>query len=144
VAKGDKADFWSAVGGQYKASLDYVVRLAVESGVTRESPQVRSQLIRTRMIDGPPSAVVEMHRSGGNVTGEDGEPIPDVWVTLPDNGRWAATDVEGRYRFDRLAPGRHRVLARTPDGREAEGEIVVPGGPVDLVIGASRKRAGKA
>src|SRR5918997_3410772 len=39
MAKGDKADFWSAVGGQYKASLDYVVRLAVESGVTRESPQ---------------------------------------------------------------------------------------------------------
>ena len=25
-AKGDKADFWTAVGGQYKASLDYVVR----------------------------------------------------------------------------------------------------------------------
>ena len=32
-AKGDKADFWTAVGGQYKASLDYVVRLTVESGV---------------------------------------------------------------------------------------------------------------
>ena len=28
-AKGDKADFWTAVGGQYKASLDYVVRLSV-------------------------------------------------------------------------------------------------------------------
>ena len=32
-AKGDKADFWTAVGGQYKVSLDYVVRLTVESGV---------------------------------------------------------------------------------------------------------------
>ena len=30
--KGEKADFWSAVGGQYKVSLDYVVRLSVESG----------------------------------------------------------------------------------------------------------------
>jgi hypothetical protein len=144
MAKGDKADFWSAVGGQYKASLDYVVRLAVESGVTRESRQVRSQLIRTRLMDGSPSAVVEMHRSAGTVTGEDGEPIHDAWVTLPDDGRWAATDADGRYLFDRLPPGRHRVRARTPDGREAEGEIVVPGGPVDLVIGGARKRAGKA
>src|SRR3954447_17316289 len=27
--KGEKSDFWSAVGGQYKVSLDYVVRLSV-------------------------------------------------------------------------------------------------------------------
>ena len=30
----EKADFWSAVGGQYKASIDYVVHLVVESGAT--------------------------------------------------------------------------------------------------------------
>src|SRR3954449_594669 len=69
-AKGDKADFWTAVGGQYKASLDYVVRLSVESGVRRQVPQVRTQTIRTRLIDGPPAAVVEMHRSGGTVVGD--------------------------------------------------------------------------
>ena len=34
--KGEKSDFWSAVGGQYKVSLDYVVRLSVESGAKRE------------------------------------------------------------------------------------------------------------
>src|SRR3954452_10785458 len=28
-----KADFWNAVGGQYKASLDYVVTLCCEAGV---------------------------------------------------------------------------------------------------------------
>src|ERR687885_635645 len=58
-AKGDKADFWTAVGGQYKPSLDYVVRLSVESGVRRQVPQVRTQTIRTRVIDGSPTAVVE-------------------------------------------------------------------------------------
>src|SRR3954471_1693845 len=62
-SKGDKADFWTAVGGQYKASLDYVVRLSVESGVKRQIPQVRTQTVRTRMIDAPPSAVVEMTRA---------------------------------------------------------------------------------
>ena len=52
-AKGDKADFWTAVGGQYKASLDYVVRLTVESGVRRKVPQVRTQTVRTRLLDAP-------------------------------------------------------------------------------------------
>src|SRR5919205_1794565 len=110
-AKGDKADFWTAVGGQYKASLDYVVRLSVESGVRRQVPQVRTQTIRTRLLDGPPAAVVEMTRTGGTVAGADGEPFKDAWVTLPDSGAWTATGPDGRFRFDRLAPGTHRLKA---------------------------------
>src|SRR5689334_9998603 len=88
-AKGDKADFWTAVGGQYKASLDYVVRLTVESGTRRNVPQVRTQTIRTRLSDGPPTAVVEMHRTGGTVSVAEGEPLKDAWVALPDAGRYA-------------------------------------------------------
>ena len=34
--KGEKSDFWSAIGGQYKVSLDYVVRLSVDSGAKLE------------------------------------------------------------------------------------------------------------
>ena len=85
-AKGDKADFWTAVGGQYKVSLDYVVRLTVESGVGRKVPQVRTQTVRTRLLDAPPRAVVEMSRAGGTVADGAGEPLPDVWIALPDSG----------------------------------------------------------
>ena len=141
-AKGDKADFWTAVGGQYKASLDYVVRLSVESGFRRQVPQVRTQTIRTRLMDAPPRAVVEMHRSGGTVADGEGEPLQDVWVTLPDSGRWTATDAEGRFRFDRLTPGTHRLLARTADGREASADLEVPGAPLDLVLGGGKASAG--
>jgi hypothetical protein len=147
-AKGDKADFWTAVGGQYKASLDYVVRLSVESGVSRKIPQVRTQTMRTRMIDGPPGAVVEMHRTGGTVADSDGEPLANVWVTLPDSGRWAATGPDGRFLFDRLNPGRHRLLARAPDGRETAADLDVPGALLDLVLdggkaAAAGRRSGK-
>jgi hypothetical protein len=147
-AKGDKADFWTAVGGQYKTSLDYVVRLAVESGVKRESRQVRTQTIRTRLLDGPASAVVEMTRAGGTVAGGDGEPLGNVWVTLPEIGKWAASDQEGRFRFDRLPPGRYRLLARTADGQEADSHLEVPGAMLDLVIdgdgkASTGKKAGK-
>jgi hypothetical protein len=133
-AKGDKADFWTAVGGQYKASLDYVVRLSVESGVRRQVPQVRTQTIRTRLLDGPPAAVVEMHRSGGTIADAGGEPLGNVWVTLPDSGRWTSTGPDGRFIFDRVNPGRHRLLARSADGRETSADLDVPGALLDLVL----------
>ena len=147
-AKGDKADFWTAVGGQYKASLDYVVRLSVESGVKRQIPQVRTQTMRTRMIDGPPSAVVEMHRTGGTIADADGAPLANVWVTLPDTGRWTSSGPDGRFLFDRLTPGRHRLLARTTDGREVAADLDVPGALLDIVVSdgktaASGRKSGK-
>jgi Pvc16 N-terminal domain/Carboxypeptidase regulatory-like domain len=141
-AKGDKADFWTAVGGQYKASLDYVVRLSVESGVRRKVPQVRTQTVRTRLLDAPPRAVVEMHRTGGTVAGADGEPLADVWIALPDSGQMTSTDAGGRFRFDRLAPGRHRLLARSPDGRETAADLDVPGAMLDLVLDGGKAAAG--
>jgi hypothetical protein len=141
-AKGDKADFWTAVGGQYKVSLDYVVRLTVESGVQRKVPQVRTQTVRTRLLDGPPRAVVEMHRTGGTVADGDGEPLKDVWIALPDSGLFASTDPDGRFRFDRLAPGRHRLVARSLDGKEATADLDVPGSLLDLVLDGGKAAAG--
>jgi hypothetical protein len=133
--KGEKSDFWSAVGGQYKVSLDYVVRLSVESGATlQRGPEVRTQTVRTRLSDGPARTVLEMHRSVGRVHDRKGAPLANVWVTLPDVGTWTASSADGRFRFDRLPPGRHRLLARTADGREADSHIEVPGAGVDLVI----------
>ena len=141
-AKGDKADFWTAVGGQYKVSLDYVVRLTVEAGVRRKVPQVRTQTLRTRLLDAPPRAVVEMHRTGGTVVDGAGEPLQDVWVALPDSGQLASTDADGRFRFDRLAPGRHRLVARGADGTEASADLDVPGSLLDLVLDGGKAAAG--
>jgi hypothetical protein len=134
--KGEKSDFWSAIGGQYQVSLDYVVRLSVDSGAKLErGPEVRTQTVRTRLADGPARAVVEMHRSVGKVSNKKGEPLANVWVTLPDVGTWTASAADGRFRFDRLPPGRHRLLARTADGVEAVTQFEVPGAGVDLVMG---------
>jgi hypothetical protein len=134
--KGEKSDFWSAIGGQYKVSLDYGVRLSVDAGAKLErGPEVRTQTVRTRLADGPARAVVEMHRSVGKVSNKKGEPLANVWVTLPDVGTWTASAADGRFRFDRLPPGRHRLLARTADGVEAVTQFEVPGAGVDLVMG---------
>jgi hypothetical protein len=137
-----KADFWNAVGGQYKASLDYVVTLSCESGtVLVRGPEVRTQSMMLGQVPGRAS-VLEMHRVGGTVKDPDGNPVPNVWVTLPDAGLWTSSDRNGRFIFDRIRPGSHRCLARAVDGTEVEAEFEVPGNQTDLVLGGPTKKKG--
>jgi hypothetical protein len=136
-----KADFWNAVGGQYKASLDYVVLLSCEAGSVHErGPEVRGLTVRVADSGGPPGTVVEMHRVGGRVTGAGGEPLAEVWVTLPDLGRWASSDERGQFMIARVPPGEHRCVARTRGGAETEAKFTVPGGSLDLVVGAASSK----
>jgi hypothetical protein len=139
-----KADFWSAVGGQYKASLDYVVTLACESGMAFErGPEVRTQTMGARLSDGPRSAISEMHRFGGKVLDADGGPLQDVWVTLPALGLFAASDRQGRFVLQRVPSGTHSLVARTREGAEATAEVAVPGAVLDLTVapaGRARKK----
>jgi hypothetical protein len=138
-----KADFWSAVGGQYKASLDYVVTLACESGVAYErGPEVRTQTVGARIADSPASAITEMHRFGGKVVDGEGAPLRDVWITLPELGLFASSNPQGRFLLQRVPPGKHKLLARTREGAEAKAEIAVPGAVLDLTV-APAKRAAK-
>jgi hypothetical protein len=135
-----KADFWLAVGGQYKASLDYVVTLSCEPGTSIErGPEVRTQTVRTRDVYGSPGKRLELHRVGGTVTDAEGRPVADAWVTLPEAGAWAASGPDGRFRFDRLSAGTYRCSARARDGQQADGEVTVPGPGVDLVLTAKAK-----
>jgi hypothetical protein len=129
-----KADFWNAVGGQYKASLDYVTTIACESGSAFErGPEVRTQTIGLRHADGPP-AITEMHRIGGTVARKSGDPVAGAWVAIPTLGLLASADDDGRFRFDRVPPGRHAIEVRAPDGGKAGADVDVPGGKVDLVV----------
>jgi hypothetical protein len=140
----EKADFWTSVGGQYKASIDYVVHTQIASGAAFvRGPEVRTQTIRTHLSDGPASAMTEFHRVAGTVSDAEGQPVADAWVAIPETGMWTATSRDGRFRFDRIQPGTHRVVARTASGDEAQAALEVPGATVDLAIrsGASKTRS---
>ncbi|HEV7174978.1 MAG TPA: Pvc16 family protein [Solirubrobacteraceae bacterium] len=146
----EKADFWTAVGGTYKPSIDFAVRLSIASGaVFVRGPEVRTQTIRTAALDGPRATMVELYRFGGLVHDQASQPINNVWVTMPESGAWTSTDSRGRFVFDRVRPGLHRLVARTVDGAEVAATVSVPGEHADLVIqsphqpsaGGRRKRA---
>ena len=114
-----KADFWTAVGGQYKASLDYVVTLACESGVAYErGPEVRSQTMLMgaggRARDGARDAPLRRHGAGQGRRSGRGRVGP-----LPAHGLWAATDARGRFI---LSASRRAPRDRRPRDRRHRGD----------------------
>ena len=141
AAKSDgKADFWSAVGGQYKASLDYVAQLACEAGTVSERGQeVRTQSMTTQLKDGPASTILELHRFGGTIADGEGAPVANAWITIPSLGLWTASRADGRFIFDRVAPGEHEIVARTVAGDEISETARIPGSRIDLVVGEKAK-----
>jgi hypothetical protein len=141
----EKADFWSAIGGQYKASIDYVVHIRMESGaIIGRGPAVRTRTVKLRKSDGPVSTLEEFHGTGGTITDPDGAPVAHAWVVMPELGVWAASDLQGRFRFARLAPGEHKALVRTLQGQESETTIKVPGRGADIVVGAAKPARSKS
>jgi hypothetical protein len=135
--KEEKADFWTSIGGRYKASIDYAVKLEVESGLTfTRGPEVRTQTVHLGIKGGPARTVEELQRFGGIVRDKDGEPVANAWVVLPELGRFASTNTDGQFTFDGMRAGDHKIVARTAAGEEATGTAKVPGGGVDLELGA--------
>jgi len=123
-----KADFWNAIGGSYKASIDYLVTLSCEPGViVQRGPEVLRRQLTTRRLAADSAVVEERQRIDGILIDDDaGEPIPDAWLVLPDLGRWAQSAGDGRFSFRGVPGGSHRCRVRADDGSEGESELAIP------------------
>jgi hypothetical protein len=135
----EKADFWTSVGGQYKASIDFVVQLTIDSGTrTTRGPEVRTPTIRTQLAGPGKRAVSELHELGGTLGRSDGKAVAHAWVVVPDSGLWTSTDDAGRFVLRRLESGSHDLVVRAVTGEELQATVSVPGPAVDLVLPGSR------
>jgi hypothetical protein len=129
------AEFWSALGGQFKLSLDYVVTLAFDPGVAfHRGPEVRTQTVRVSDVDGRRATTTEMHRAAGVVRHADGRPAAGAWLAVPALGAFTTAGADGRFVFDRVAPGSHRCECRAEDGSVVAGDLVVPGQGLELTL----------
>ena len=138
----EKADFWTSVGGEYKASIDFVVHLTIQSGARyTRGPEVRARTLRTHLT-GARGTLEELQTFAGTVRDAGGEPVPGAWIVLPDVGLWTATDAAGRFRLNRVRSGEHRLIVRTADGEEMSSKARVPDERIDLVLAAGGARAG--
>ena len=125
-----RADFWSAIGSPYKASLEYAATVVVEPGVRRPSVQSVSGVglgPADRLLTDPAHVVSQ----GGRVRGEA---AAGAWVLLPRGGRSTVADETGRFVIAGIAPGKHEFRARSADGSEAAVTADVPGPPIELTL----------
>jgi hypothetical protein len=140
----DASDFWSAVGGQYKASFNYVVTLSCEAGTEVErGPEVTTATARFFDRDNRAATMLELHFGGGVVKDGDDDPIRNVWVSVVETGQLTATDEQGEFRFNRLKEGSYTVQARGPGGELAKGALKVPGPKLELALGKPKASGAK-
>lgn len=133
-------EFWSSVGGSYKASLDYGVVLSCDSGATVErGPEVLTQTLRMRNLDGGRASVEDLHRVRGRVRDADGAPVADAWVVMADGAGWVTADEDGRFVFGRVRTGTHALRARAPDGRDGDASGTVPGPEIEITVTAPKR-----
>jgi hypothetical protein len=103
-------------------------------------PEVRTQTTRVGLMDARRATMQELERFGGVVRDGAGDVVADAWVVLPELGRWTSSDRDGRFVFDGVRRGEHRVVARTASGEEASATATVPGRGIDLELGSVNAR----
>ena len=133
--KGEKSDFWSAVGGQYKVSLDYVVRLSVDSGAQARARPGGPHADHSHASDRRPRAPSSRCTAPPGASRQEGRAGRRRLGHAARSRRLDVQQRRGPLPFRPPSPGPHRLLARTADGREADAQLEVPGAGVDLVMG---------
>lgn len=128
-----RADFWTALGNQYKLSLEYTVTVLCDPGVSvARGPAVASEAVALQTAAAVRDAAFAV---GGEVRDERGQALAGVAVSVPALGLACVTDERGRFVLRTVPAGTHPVQARAGD-RLARGELTVPGGGIVLTLPA--------
>lgn len=120
-------DFWTALGGQLRPSLDYKVTLSLDYRALVTGPLVTTQTSRFLQSDllGAPDELIQI---GGLVLDQavPPNPIPNAWVRLVASGRTEITNAAGQFVFTGVRTGGHSLLVRAVGFQDAVRAITVP------------------
>ncbi|MFZ2051605.1 MAG: Pvc16 family protein [Solirubrobacteraceae bacterium] len=128
-----RAEFWTALGNQYKVSLQYTVTVLCDTGVgSPRGPAVQTEAIALQAgrESGPRE---ESFTVAGQVTDLGGEGLAEVAVSVPALGLTCVSGSDGRFVLRALPAGRHAVQARA-QGHVASVQLTVPGDPLALTL----------
>lgn len=136
LPQSDKAvnDFWSAIGGQLRPSIDFRVTLSLDYLDPVEGPMVSTAVLKVAQ----PGGADEQIQIGGQV--RDGSapprPIANAWVRLDATAATAISDENGRFVFQNVARGSHQIRVRAVGYTDFVGTIQVPSplGHYDVVL----------
>jgi Pvc16 N-terminal domain/Carboxypeptidase regulatory-like domain len=128
------SDFWSAIGGQLRPSLDYKVTCALPYQDISSGPMVRA--IRTDLTNEAPYYTI-----GGNVHDSSASPAPvmGAWVRVNETDMSYVTDALGNFIIERIAGGTYTLTARANGFKDASRLLNVPpqqsdGSTYDIVL----------
>ena len=129
-------DFWNALGGQLRPSLDYGITLSLAYLPSVVGPMVTTLV--TSYGERPdlptPDTWIEI---GGIITDDTPlqTPIGDAWVLLQEHQRVSIADADGRFQFARVPPGPCTLRARAMGYQEGSRALQVPDPTGDYTLG---------
>lgn len=136
IAQPDSArnsgDFWNAIGGQLRPSLEYGVSIALDYRAGDEGPLVSGVLTRVGSRDGDAERLVApadaQYTVGGTVrsSAPAAAPVAGAWVRIDETGELAVADTAGQYVVQRLVPGLYTLRVRATGFQEASRQLPVP------------------
>lgn len=119
-------EFWTALGGQLRPSLDYQVSIAMDYRSMSLGPIASTRVLSTRLTDsGGAEASLTF---GGTVTDDAAQPMPiaDAWVFVPELGSTVTTDGDGHFLISDIAPGNYTLRVRASGYQEHNQLYTVP------------------
>jgi hypothetical protein len=120
-------DFWTAIGGQLRPSLDYRITLSLDYRALIGGSMVTTQISSFGQSD-VAGGLDERIQIGGQVTDSAVPPkaIPNAWVRLDTTGVMVVSDADGRFVFQGVSRGPHVLRVRAVGFTDAVRPITVP------------------
>ncbi|GHO83193.1 Pvc16 family protein [Dictyobacter formicarum] len=115
------SDFWSAIGGQLRPSLEYKVTIALPYQQPVQGPMVTS--ISLRLAGDDPFYTI-----GGTVwdANTPPKPVASAWVRLNQIGHTYVTDEHGCFLIERIQAGNYTLTVRAVGFQEGGRSVNVP------------------
>ncbi len=115
------SDFWSAIGGQLRPSLEYKVTIALPYQPPVSGPMITTLglgLVGDRLF----------YTIGGTIWDANTPPRPvaSAWVRLDQTGQTYVSDENGRFLIERIAAGNYTLTVRAVGFQEGSRSISVP------------------
>jgi len=124
----NSSDFWSAIGGQLRPSLDYTVTISLDFQLPSTGPMTTA--VRLAAVDstqaGSSSDVTYL--VGGTVwdSSVPAQPVPGAWVRIIETGQTFTTDADGRFLIDGINPGAYTLAVRAVGFQQGTRAMTVP------------------
>ncbi len=134
--------FWGTMGSdsRWRAGAYLIVTVPVIMSRQYGGPIVTTRVLQTGLLDGVTGGPGSI-QIGGRLLRPDGSPAAAGWLRLETTAghglATVGTDVEGRFSFGGLRPGRYLLRARVPGAGEQVQPLAVPApnGDYDVVVG---------